>query len=390
MLSSVLPEETSLETLKVFASPECWQNTPEQAAIFALRRCGKFDTADYLDRYPDVKESGLDPVQHFIEYGIAEKRYFVCLQDVNIESSKVKAAYKFFRQGEYAKSLSLYEELADQMESKNFSANIALCKKRLGDKTDIESLANEVSRERPKVSVLIPVYNNAQYLHECIDSVINQTLKEIEIIIINDGSTDPEAVKILDEYAAKDNRIKLIHKENTGYGHSMNVGMDNATGEYIGIVESDDYITTTMYNDLYMNSDNGSADIIKSTPVFFYGNGKERRFTKINSCRTESGYIVTKKDFHAYFRSIPLNPIGIFKKSFLKKEEIFFSETPGASFQDIGFYFKTSITAKKIKIVNKEYYMVRRDNENSSVFSKDKSEYVVFEYKNIYNFLKKK
>uniref|UniRef100_UPI00307F1037 glycosyltransferase n=1 Tax=Desulfovibrio piger TaxID=901 RepID=UPI00307F1037 len=240
---------------------------------------------------------------------------------------------------------------------------------------------------RPKISVLVPVFNNTEYLNECINSILDQTLKDIEIIIINDGSTEKNAVQILEKYAKKDKRIRLIHKKNTGYGHSMNCGLLSAKGEYIGIVESDDYITSTMYNDLYLHSNGGQIDIVKSNPSFFYGTGAERRFKKIKLCKDKETSIFAAKDFHAYFRAIPLNPIGIFKKSFLEKENIFFSETPGASFQDIGFYFKTSVTAEKIKFIDMQHYMVRRDNENSSVFAKDKFEYTVLEYKKLYEFL---
>ena len=96
----------------------------------------------------------------------------------------------------------------------------------------------------PKVSVLVPIYTVEKYLRQCLDSLINQTLEDIEIICINDGSTDssPEIIK---EFQAKDVRIKVINKENSGYGASMNMGVDMATGEYIGIVESDDYAENT-------------------------------------------------------------------------------------------------------------------------------------------------
>ena len=101
----------------------------------------------------------------------------------------------------------------------------------------------------PKISVIIPVYNVEKYLRECLDSVINQTLADIEIILVDDGSPD-NCPQICDEYALKDNRIKVIHKENGGYGSAMNVGLEKATGEYIGIVEPDDYIDSKMYEDL--------------------------------------------------------------------------------------------------------------------------------------------
>lgn len=95
------------------------------------------------------------------------------------------------------------------------------------------------------------------------DSVVNQTLKDIEIICVDDGSTDSSAT-ICDEYAAKDPRIKVIHKSNAGYGHSMNRGLENATGEYIGIVESDDFAELDMFENLYKLAKQNDADIVKS------------------------------------------------------------------------------------------------------------------------------
>ena len=101
-----------------------------------------------------------------------------------------------------------------------------------------------------KISVIVPVYNAEKYLRQCLDSIVSQTLRDIEIICVNDGSTDA-SLSILEEYAAKDSRIVVISKPNAGYGHSMNMGLDKATGEYMGIVDADDYILPTMYETLY-------------------------------------------------------------------------------------------------------------------------------------------
>ena len=101
-----------------------------------------------------------------------------------------------------------------------------------------------------KVSIVIPICNVERYLKECLDSVINQTLKDIEIICVDDGSTDA-SLSILRTYEKMDTRIKVITKQNSGYGNTMNVGMDIAIGEYIGIVESDDYIEKNMFERLY-------------------------------------------------------------------------------------------------------------------------------------------
>src|SRR5574344_757344 len=101
-----------------------------------------------------------------------------------------------------------------------------------------------------EVSILIPIYNVEKYLEQCLESVCNQTLKDIEIICINDGSTD-SSLKIIKDFQKNDDRVVLINKKNSGYGDSMNKGLEKATGEYIGIVESDDFIEKDAFEKLY-------------------------------------------------------------------------------------------------------------------------------------------
>lgn len=112
----------------------------------------------------------------------------------------------------------------------------------------------------PKVSIIIPVYNSAMYLKQCLNSLINQTLTDLEIICINDGSTDNSA-EILNEYAQKDSRIIVITQENSGLGATRNNGLEQAKGEYIGFVDSDDWIDENYYEKLYNAAKENSADI---------------------------------------------------------------------------------------------------------------------------------
>ena len=99
------------------------------------------------------------------------------------------------------------------------------------------------------ISVIIPIYNVEKYLNKCIDSIINQTYKNLEIILVDDGSPD-NCPQICDEYAKKDNRIKVIHKKNGGVSSARNVGLINSTGNYIGFIDPDDYIEPIMYEKL--------------------------------------------------------------------------------------------------------------------------------------------
>lgn len=115
----------------------------------------------------------------------------------------------------------------------------------------------------PKISVIIPVYNTENYLRRCLDSVCNQTLPDIEIICINDCSTD-SSLELLREYASKDSRIKIIDfKENKGAAVARNTGIDEAQGEYIGFVDSDDFIDLDFYEKLYKKAAEANADIAK-------------------------------------------------------------------------------------------------------------------------------
>ena len=245
----------------------------------------------------------------------------------------------------------------------------------------------------PKVSILVPIYNNEIYLHECIDSIINQTLKDIEIILLDDGSTD-SSPQICDEYAKKDSRIKVIHKENTGYGHTMNLGIQLAKGEYIGIVESDDYVELDMFETLYNATaqDNQKMDIVKSNRNIFYENGQNRKFIPLKHIYKDENYnkvLIPSKnpDMVAYDNIVIWS--SIYKRSFLLENNIKFNETSGASYQDQGFFIQTYLLAKSFYAIDKSFYNLRRDNPNSSVASKEKVYVICKEYDFIENFLNK-
>jgi glycosyltransferase involved in cell wall biosynthesis len=105
---------------------------------------------------------------------------------------------------------------------------------------------------RPTISIIVPVYNVEKYIHECINSILQQSFTDIEVILVDDGSTDSSG-RICDEYALKDERIKVIHKKNGGLSSARNAGIDAAIGEYIGFVDSDDWIDREMYQQLYAN-----------------------------------------------------------------------------------------------------------------------------------------
>ena len=257
-------------------------------------------------------------------------------------------------------------------------------------KVVIHELLNfDTQPEKPiKVSIVVPVCNVEQYLRECLDSIMNQTLQEIEIICVNDGSSD-SCMDILREYARADRRIKVINKENAGYGHTMNLGIDMARGEYIGIVESDDFVVPEMYRELYDIATDNNLDLVKADFYRFYGTKGNYKLEYNKTAREDKNYniIINPSETIACFRFIMNTWSGIYRRAFLQEGNIRHNETPGASFQDNGFWFKTFAQAKRIMFINKPYYMNRRDNPNSSVYNPAKVYCGNEEYKYILEYI---
>ena len=243
-------------------------------------------------------------------------------------------------------------------------------------------------KKSPKLSILVPVYNAAEFLPLCLESIINQTYKDFECFLINDGSTD-NSLKILQDYAKKDKRLKVLDKKNSGYGASLNFAMKKAIGEYISIVEPDDFLNTKFYELLLAHD----ADIIKSSFMKFYGKTwktiPERVFHEVRKDFPINGTKIRPIKNQKIFLADPTIWSAIYKRELLEKNHIKFLETPGASYQDAGFQFKTFASAKEIVCLEKPLYYYRKDNENSSVKSAKKITAVKTEFDEIDDFLKK-
>ena len=216
----------------------------------------------------------------------------------------------------------------------------------------------------PRISIIIPIYNVNKYLRECLDSIINQTLKTIEIICVNDGSTD-NSLEIIKEYIY-DNRIIIINKNNSGYGDSMNQGLNIASGEYIGIVESDDFIDINMFENLYKITKKGDIDIIRSN-FYLYWDKNKKEALNFKILKNLYNKIFNPMELQNIFLVQPSIWAGIYKKLFLIKNDIKFLTTPGASYQDTSFFYKTLYKANKIFCTKKAFYYYRQTNSNSSV-----------------------
>jgi len=215
---------------------------------------------------------------------------------------------------------------------------------------------------------------------------VSQTLEDIEIICINDGSTDG-SLEIIEDFAKDDKRIKIINKKNSGYGDSMNQGLEKARGEYVGIVESDDWIDADAFEKLYkMAKEYGDVDIVRAN---YYENkgGMDKKFFYVEPQAT--GKAVDPRQQTWIFLQAPAIWSAIYRRKFLNDNRIRFLPTPGASYQDTGFNFKAWASAKKVAFTTQAFLHYRTDNESSSVKSDGKIMNVSQEYEDVEEFLKK-
>ena len=227
-------------------------------------------------------------------------------------------------------------------------------------------------RNDVKVSLILPSLNVGSYIAECLESALHQTLRmrELEIICVDAGSTDG-TLETIEEYAKIDSRIQVIKSDQKSYGHQMNLGIRAARGEYIGILETDDIVPPEMYEELYEVASRNRADLVKADFYRFTGSGKEmqKELIRVTGNKQEAYRRVldvsTQKDC---FNFVMNTWSGIYRREFLLENNIWHHESPGAAFQDNGFWFQTFLHAKRACFVNKAYYMNRRDREDSSVF----------------------
>lgn len=215
-----------------------------------------------------------------------------------------------------------------------------------------------------KVSIIVPVYNVENYLKKCLDSLINQTLKDIEIICINDGSTD-KSLEILQDYAQKDNRIKVLNQTNSGVSKTRNKGIELAQGEYLGFCDSDDWVDLDFYEKLYTHAKQNNADIAVTNIVKVKKN-KYKKFFSINKTNISENYYEKLKLCNTPDFSYIYNKI--YKTAELKKCNLQFGDY--VVYEDSVFSTQILFHLKKlITISDTNYYYLYR--ENSLIHSKD-------------------
>lgn len=215
------------------------------------------------------------------------------------------------------------------------------------------------------VSVLVPVYNVEPYLLQCLDSLRAQKLPGVEIILLDDGSTDGSGA-MLDDFAAHRRDALVVHKPNSGYGATLNRGLEQARGRYVAILEPDDFVAPAMYRDCFRIAEKHNLDMVR-TNYSAYCAGRKRKIKNYGGYPSRA--LFDPASCPGILGTAPAIWAGLYRRSWLREQGIDFLETPGASFQDTGFSYKTWMGARRVMLLSGGYVRYRTDNQNSSVKS---------------------
>lgn len=241
----------------------------------------------------------------------------------------------------------------------------------------------KIENKNLKISILIPCYNVENFIRECLNSVLSQSYQNLEVLCLDDGSKDKTS-EILDEYATLDDRVRVFHKKNSGYGDTMNLGLNLATGEYIGIVEGDDTVESRMFEILLKNAIKYELDVSRCTFTYVYPD----KTIQEHCLNVPKNKLLRPIDAYGVFLQPPSIWCAIYKKDFLKKNNIQFLKTPGASFQDTSFIWKVYFKAERFYLA--EFSGVNyRQHGGNSVTNTSKEFCICEEWEEIINYFNK-
>lgn len=240
----------------------------------------------------------------------------------------------------------------------------------------------------PKVSVIVPVYNNEIYVVTCVKSLLAQTLEDIEVICINDGSTDNSS-KVLHHFADLDNRVLVVDKENGGYGVGINTGLDLARGKYVTILESDDFADLDMLETLYNYAEAFDLEVVRANFYLYWAKKIKNDHLLELFGYHECDRVIdpsNRKDQHCFYAQ-PALWSALYRTDFIRQNNLRLLETPGAAYQDTAFNFKIWACSRRVMFVHKPFVHYRQDNEASSINNPGKVNNICIEYAEIRRWL---
>lgn len=235
-----------------------------------------------------------------------------------------------------------------------------------------------------EITVILPSYNVADYIGECLESVVTQTFRDIEILCIDAGSTDG-TLETIKEYMGADGRIRLYMSNKKSFGYQMNLGISIAQSPYIAFVETDDYVLQDMLMTLYGLAKEYDTDIVKADFDNVirladgqswvlregFGAGELNYYDKVISLKEHPELYIAE---YFYWR-------GLYKREFLIRHGLRFQETPGASYQDMGFFYQLYLHTDKVYFSRDAFYQYRRNRGGSSNYCRDALDRLMQEYK---------
>jgi len=223
----------------------------------------------------------------------------------------------------------------------------------------------------PAVSVVVPVYNVRRYLLQALESLATQTLKNLEILVIDDGSTDGSGA-IAQEFCREHPAFRYYRQDNSGYGRAVNVGIDLAVGEYVGILEADDAAHEEMFEALYRAAVAQKADVVRGS-FYRYWDSADGRPERVEPEGTHQRFLgplaegwLSLQDHPKYFFSAASIWSGIYRRTFLIENGIRVLESPGASYQDKPFFLESLFCAKRFYCLARPLVFYRQTNPDSS------------------------
>ena len=234
-----------------------------------------------------------------------------------------------------------------------------------------------------KISIIVPVYKVEQYLHKCVDSILAQTFTDFELILVDDGSPD-NCGKICDEYATKDSRIKVIHKENGGLSDARNAGLDSAIGDYVGFVDSDDYIENDMYELLYDICINNNCEISSCSSIIHFKNKTVVNGGHPITIHTKEEAMKTMLEGKLYDEVVW---VKLFKRDLF--EDVRFPV--GRIYEDTAVTYKLIDKSHKVGCIGEaKYNYIKRDGSVMDNAIKNIKLDAVYTYKDMYEFIAKR
>ena len=228
----------------------------------------------------------------------------------------------------------------------------------------------------PKISVIVPIYNAEKYLKKCLNSIIHQNFNDLEILCINDGSTD-NSFKIIQNFSKKDNRIKIFNTPNNGQGSARNLGLKHATGEYVSFIDADDWIIDDAYEKLYYKSHKYDLDMLFFQMInYINSSGKLVESDLYNYDLLSNNFDIdipfSSNDASEFLFNIAVCPVSkLYKRKFLMENNILFPE--GIIFEDNVFFYNAFLKANKISFINEHFYFRRRHSESITQNISEKS-----------------